>query len=590
MLYFVVEKDTRRQKAEKRQPSVEGRPSARRFAASRAALSAIESEGSAAVQSTKKKQALFTVLAVTAVAAAYACRLLAMFDIGGKYPSYVRAAIYILLFSLWGVSIDRRIIQKQVLHCLRMTAALMIFWLILRTLKYEVVTDPTVARYIWYLYYLPMLFIPLIGVYIAQLLGEAEDYRLTAKDGALSVIPAVLFGFVITNDLHQQVFAFKSRVPGVPVSSNFSHCSLYFVCVGWMVICMFYTLIRLFKKSRIPGSSKKRYLPFVFGCAAVVYGVLYMSGLPAIRRWFGDMNVMFCLLYASIYESCIRCRLIQSNMGYRELFRISGIGGYITDKAGNCTLRSDSAGETDLCPEPGSPVIQPDGMRISSAPINGGYIVWQADISRLLALREKLQNAQKELEENKRAQQKAYKIQKELHETKEKNRIYDRLELKLKKQRDIVTELLDRCKTADEAETRRLLRKATVIGSYVKRSANLNFLGAEYKIFPQQEVRLSFDETVRALNFYGAQAAAVYRMTKPMAAETALFFYDFLENVIEETLDGLQSLVITIFDDTARMFVECAADLSHLSSECCTVVLEDGLWLITVSAGGDENA
>ena len=111
------------------------------------------------------------ILVFTIIAAAYSCRLLAMFDIGDVCVSYIRAALYLLLFSLWGFSIDHRIIQKQTLHCLRLTAVLMLVWLVLRTLKYEVVTSLTVARYIWYLYYLPMLFIPLLGVYIALSLG-----------------------------------------------------------------------------------------------------------------------------------------------------------------------------------------------------------------------------------------------------------------------------------------------------------------------------------------------------------------------------------------------------------------------------------
>ena len=139
-----------------------------------------------------------------------------MFDIGGICINYIRALLYLLLFALWGFSLDRRIIQKQALHCMRMTAALMIVWLVLRTLKYEVVTDLTVARYIWYLYYLPMLFIPLFGVYIALSLGRAEEFRLTGRIGALAIIPAVLFLLVITNDLHQHAFAFDSGVPGGP--------------------------------------------------------------------------------------------------------------------------------------------------------------------------------------------------------------------------------------------------------------------------------------------------------------------------------------------------------------------------------------
>lgn len=58
------------------------------------------------------KQLIPMILAFTIIAAGYSCRMLAMFDIGGALGSYIRAALYLLLFSLWGYSLDRRII-----HC-----------------------------------------------------------------------------------------------------------------------------------------------------------------------------------------------------------------------------------------------------------------------------------------------------------------------------------------------------------------------------------------------------------------------------------------------------------------------------------------
>ena len=60
------------------------------------------------------KQLIPMILVFTIIAAAYSCRILAMLDIGGVWMNYIRAALYLLLFSLWGYSIDRRIIQKQV--------------------------------------------------------------------------------------------------------------------------------------------------------------------------------------------------------------------------------------------------------------------------------------------------------------------------------------------------------------------------------------------------------------------------------------------------------------------------------------------
>ena len=89
-------------------------------------------------RNTRQLYLMFFVFAI--IIAAYSCRLLAWFDIGGNYPSYVHAALYLLLFVLWGYSLDQRIIQKPVLHCLRLMDVLMLIWLTLRTLKYEVVS------------------------------------------------------------------------------------------------------------------------------------------------------------------------------------------------------------------------------------------------------------------------------------------------------------------------------------------------------------------------------------------------------------------------------------------------------------------
>ena len=69
------------------------------------------------------KHLLPTVFVFAAIAVAYACRMLAKFDIGGPAVNHIRTALYLLLFTLWGVSLDRRIIQRQALHCLRLTAA-----------------------------------------------------------------------------------------------------------------------------------------------------------------------------------------------------------------------------------------------------------------------------------------------------------------------------------------------------------------------------------------------------------------------------------------------------------------------------------
>lgn len=536
------------------------------------------------------RQLISLIVVFALIAAAYSCRMLAKFDIGGVYVNYIRAALYLLLFSLWGYSLDRRIIQPQTLHCLRLTAALMLVWLVLRTLKYEIVTDPTVARYIWYLYYLPMLFIPLLGVYIALFLGKPQEIRLNVRTGCLALVPAVLFLSVITNDLHQQVFAFSGGVPGGQDNSSFSHRPLYFACLVWMVACMFFSLVRLLNKSRIPGSGKKNLAPFVTGCITVLYGVLYLSGLPAVRWWFGDMNVMFCLLFAAIYESCIHCRMIQSNTGYVELFEATTLAACIADSSGNIVLRSHAACEDIACPEEGTQVFRPDGIRISSAPISGGYAVWQDNVRPLTELRAKLSGNKAIIKNNKEKLQEAYFIQKKLYELTEKSRIYDELEAKYGKQINRIGQLLKQCEDTGPAEVQNLLKRILLLGTYIKRGANLYFLGMEYELLPQQELRLTVDEAVRVMTVCGTECSVVYRTTKPMRSTEVMRLFDLLKTVAEMTINGLQSLFISVSDSEMDLSVECTADLSFIASSDITVRREDGLWLVRTPIGGCDDA
>ena len=538
----------------------------------------------------KTKRLLPMILVFTIIAAAYSCRMLAMLDIGGDWMSYIRASLYLLLFFLWGFSLDRRIIQKQALHCLRLTAALMLVWLILRTLKYEFVTDLTVARYIWYLYYLPMLFIPLLGVYIALSLGKSEEYRLAGRISALTIIPAALFLLVITNDLHQQAFAFGSGVPGVPDNYSYSHGPVYFCCLGWMVTCMFFSLILLLKKSRVTCSKKKRLAPFVIGCATVLYGILYLLGLPAVRRWLGDMNVTFCLLYAAIYESCIRCRMIQSNTGYVELFEATTLAACIADRNGNIVLRSQAADEDMVCPKSGLQIIRPDGIRISSAPISGGYAVWQDNVRPLTELRARLSENKAKIKNNKEKLQEAYLIQKKLNELTEKNRIYNELETKYGKQIARIGQLLKQCEGAEPVEIQNLLKRILLLGTYIKRGANLYFLSLEYELLPQQELRLTVDEAVRVMTVCGSECSVAYHTTKPMLTAEVARLFDLLKIVAEATINGLHSLFIFVSDNEMDLSVECVADLSFLVSSNVTVKQEDGLWLIRTLIGGGNGA
>ncbi|MDD6275007.1 MAG: hypothetical protein PUA86_09995, partial [Clostridiaceae bacterium] len=87
-------------------------------------------------------------------------RVLGKFDILIVPGGIVRSLIYIALYIGWGISVSKRIIQTQVRHYMVSVSGLMVFWFVIRTIKYFFITDIGIVRQLWYWFYLPMLFIP----------------------------------------------------------------------------------------------------------------------------------------------------------------------------------------------------------------------------------------------------------------------------------------------------------------------------------------------------------------------------------------------------------------------------------------------
>ena len=64
--------------------------------------------------------------------------------------SLLRSFIYIGLMTWWGISLWQRIVQAQVRRYLAATAALCVFWLSIRTVKFFFAATPAAIRYLWY--------------------------------------------------------------------------------------------------------------------------------------------------------------------------------------------------------------------------------------------------------------------------------------------------------------------------------------------------------------------------------------------------------------------------------------------------------
>ena len=346
-------------------------------------------------------------------------------DFLSKLFNFIRTYIYIGLFAVWGVSVSRRVVQIQVRRMLVEAAALMAFWLVVREYKFRFVHNAAALRYLWYLYYIPLLLIPLLSLFVALSLGKSETFRLPRWTAAFTSVTVFLLILVLTNDIHQLVFIFP---PSAAVWTEYDYrYGIGFAMIAcWGVLCAILSLIIMAVKSRVPRSREFLWLPLIPFGIAVLYVVLYAIRIPFIQTVANDLAVFDCLVFTGFFESCIRCGLIQTNTRYLDLFLASeDTDMQIVDESYEvCYSASGTVRQSKETMERAhlEPVILSDGRSLHNMPVSGGYAIWTEDTSELLRLREKLYDRQEELRERNAFLQYEYEREKEHKIVEEQNR------------------------------------------------------------------------------------------------------------------------------------------------------------------------
>lgn len=536
----------------------------------------------------KRKYGVVLLVAVLMICAVCA-RVAARYGYYAEVLSIVRALIYIGLLAAWGISVQTRIIQTQVRRYLLVIAGLMLLWLTLRTVKYNTY-HMTAERFLWYGYYLPMLFIPVLAVLVALSLGKPENYRLPKWTHFLYLPSALLFLLVLTNDLHQLVFFFPT---GVLSTREYDYGIGYYVVLAWMVLCAAAALVIILAKCRIPQSRRYLWLPVVPFALALGYCAAYIKGVYWVWLLAGDLTVSMCLFITAIFESCIQCSLIQSNTHYAELFHASTIGALITDRDFSVACAAENARSVDsqtLMAAAESPVVTADGIRISEAPIRWGHVFWEDDISPMLAVLKELDDTREELQSYGSILQAENAQKARRKKLEEQERLYRAMQEKAAAPAVRLSNLAKTLQGVQDADAARfLLWKMTVIGAYLKRRSNLIFLADRDGMVPVSEVALCLNESMDNLRLHVRRCASRLDFEGELRLETAAALYDFFEAAIELAMDDLSGAAanVTRKEDACvlSLMLQCGTDLTSLRAAYpdAFVENEDGVWYCTLS-------
>lgn len=542
----------------------------------------------------KKQRNWNQVIFAGLVIAALLCRIVGKVSPRYLFWGILRTLIYIGLYIGWGISIHKRVVQKAAKNTLIFISGLMIFWFIVRSIKYFFAMDVNVERYLWYSYYLPMLFIPQAAVQTAVLLGQPEEYILPKWLKLLYVPTTLCFLLVLSNDFHQCVFSFAAGE--VWTDKGYRYAWGYYTVLLWEVVCAVAAFALMVYKCRL--SQRKKYLPVIGIGISILYAIIYASGAEWMQVIGGDITAALCLMFVCIFESCIYCGLIQTNTGYEELFEVCTMGAQITDR--NYCVRYTSANAMELSEavmreaEKGDVVVDKKTL-IQNRPIQGGHILWQEDIEYIIMLLERMEENRKTIEESNCLEQENYQTKAKINMLREKNRLYDKLQTQTAGQIGLLNELLSRYEVEEDlVKSRRLLAKISVIGTYIKRYGNLIFIGERAEISDVAELGACLEESFSSLKLMGIECALTAPVGERIYVRDAVRIYSFFESIVEACVDSIQFMWVKIRPCGEELIVcmeaESEANLSSFFDKTEKGEYEDGVWkfTFTVKKAGEK--
>ncbi len=507
------------------------------------------------------------VLHLIAVVAKYHEFLLPEQEFLWELCGFLRSYIYMALFTLWGVYIRHRIVSRYTRRYLVEIVVMMVLWMFFRTVKYTVVLHPTFLRYLWYLYYLPILFIFPLCVLVAMSVEKMENPPSRGCRHSLMTISAVLFWLVMTNDHHQLVFVFPKDVAYFS-DHAYSYGPGYYMVVGWCFLCIAITMTELFLECRNHRGRKYLYLPLLPMILGIIYLFLYTRGAWITRTIFSDMTICMCLCIIASFECCIRYKLIQSNAQYKELFRRTDLSVYITDREGELYLVS--GGGARMLPQEamalcgGESIILGDRIRWSAYEIDGGLVYWADDVSETVRSIQELQDLHESLEQSSALAEEELRTNREKTRLAEANRLYYEMQQKtagyLARMEALVKKIEE---TEDKKEEQVLLGELTLLGAYFKRRNNLFFLEQAQKEASEAELGYCLRESLAALELLGTKGSYLVDLS---AGGRGDFDIDKAENVhiplsdVIALYDCFEAVVELVFRDVLAMAVVVGAD------------------------------
>ncbi len=467
--------------------------------------------------------------------------------------------IYISLFIAWTVSVYNRIMKSRARTYLMLIGVNIVLWVSIRSVKWIAFRGLVFEdRLSWYMYYIPMIMIPLLLFFTALCIGKNENYRINKKWNLLFIPAVLLILLVLTNDLHFLVFSDLDLAIHM-YGRDYTHNIGYFMVAIFLFSLMILSVALIIKKFRYSITTRKASrLPLLVIACIILYTILYVA-YPSygIGYYFMDTTIFGCTAMVAFWEACIRTGLVQSNRHHKDFFEMATTNAQLLTHTGKVVYTSTNALPltNDIFEklEENKSVDYDSNTIIHLSPIKGGYVSWSTDVSDIKKAISQLEFLNKALHEQVNLLTLENEHRKESTRMKKLNELENILRTEALPYSEKIKNTMMASENASLDDMKQLLFETSITSAYLKRKVNLILIAQTEKSISTDEIHWAFSEMFQQLRFYDKTCALNISKQFNMNLATAILCFDLFRAVIEDVVYDFEIIYLTLRQEESQI-------------------------------------
>ncbi len=447
----------------------------------------------------------------------------------------------LLITICYMISIKRRIADAKIRKYIFATLILLLFFITAGLMKSLNSTNEVIETALWYLYYLPILFMPALFVNTALKVGRATlSKRVLVTYRVYFILTFIPLLFVLTNNFHNWVFIVSDYM-----GSYFTHNIGYYIVMMWVALSVLFAYTLLVYKS-IASPRKQMFIyPAALSIILLFYAAARVLRFTPVVEF--DLTFAINIMVILYIEACMQSRLFPTNKGYSKFFKYSNLAMEITDN--NDAIAYKSLVTKDVN----------ENFVKRSSDIIGGKFYYFEDYTAINTAEMKLSNVNEKIKKNNKFLIKKQKVKADLAALSAEKSAYSSIDNILQKGTEKIRYYIEQI--SHGADKKRIMTAINVCATIMKRDSMYR-INALYKESQSSSVLVnSFVEIRELIDDEYLSMAIRCAISKNLSTAEIAVIYSFFSEATKSALDNeCSSILFQIYEDKGEVLFSAVAD------------------------------